>query len=253
MNSSNKVACCISVCMATFNGEPFIEQQLQSILCQLEDNDEVIISDDSSTDKTIEIIKQFDDSRIRLLENQRFKSPTFNFQNALIHASGDCIFLSDQDDVWLSGKVLKVIEALQEADLVINNCNFIDEHNNIIGESYFKVYNSGPGVLKNFTKSTYLGNCMAFNRKVLDTVLPFPEELKKLSKFSMFHDGWIGLIADLQFKVVFLPEILSSFRRHSNNVSPTDVNAKSPNSLYIKIWGRCLLLFALINRVIVKA
>lgn len=238
----------ISVCIASYNGERFIEEQLQSILSQLGDNDEVIISDDSSTDGTIDIIKQLNNPKIRLLENQTFRSPTLNFENALQYAKGEYIFLSDQDDIWGTGKVQKVLDALQNADLVINNCNFINENGTILNNSYFHIYHSGPGVLKNFIKSTYLGNCMAFNRRILRKVLPFPKQVIAISKYSMFHDGWIGLMADIHYRVKFIPDVLSSFRRHGNNISPTEVSAKSPNSLSIKIWGRCLLLLAVINR-----
>ena len=71
----------ISVCMATYNGEKYIKEQLDSILSQIGKNDEVIVSDDSSTDNTIEIVKSFNDSRIKIFENQTFKSPVYNFEN----------------------------------------------------------------------------------------------------------------------------------------------------------------------------
>ncbi|GAB4036931.1 glycosyltransferase family 2 protein [Spirosoma jeollabukense] len=242
----------ISVCMATYNGERFIEQQLHSILIQLGVDDEVIISDDSSTDRTVDIIRQFKDPRIHIYENQSFRSPTLNFANALQYALGEYIFLSDQDDVWKADKVQVMLETLREVDLVINNCDFIDENGSVIYSSYFDVYHSGPGVLKNFIKSTYLGNCMAFDRRILKIVLPFPEQLNKLSKFSMFHDGWIGLVADLKFRIKFVPQVLSSFRRHGDNASPTGISAKSPNSLRTKLLGRWLLLIAVINRIIFR-
>lgn len=95
----------ISVCVATYNGEMYIRQQLQSILCQLADSDEVIISDDGSTDGTLTVIREINDKRIRLIDGPRRQSPTLNFENALRQAKGDHIFLSDQDDVWKPEKV----------------------------------------------------------------------------------------------------------------------------------------------------
>ena len=89
----------ISVCMATYNGEKYIEEQLKSILSQLGENDEVIVSDDSSTDNTLAIVESFNDVRIKIFPNNKFHSPIFNFENALKQATGDYIFLSDQDDV----------------------------------------------------------------------------------------------------------------------------------------------------------
>src|SRR5579871_1607034 len=109
----------ISVCMATYNGERYILKQLQSIISQLSENDEIVISDDSSTDNTINIIKSFNDSRIRLYENNKFGSPIFNLENALKHAKNDFIFLSDQDDLWESNKVKTLVEKLNQYDLVL--------------------------------------------------------------------------------------------------------------------------------------
>jgi glycosyltransferase involved in cell wall biosynthesis len=66
--------------MATYNGEKYIKEQLDSILSHLKENDEVIVSDDSSSDKTVEIIKAYNDSRIKIIENQKFQSPISNFE-----------------------------------------------------------------------------------------------------------------------------------------------------------------------------
>ena len=95
----------ISVCMATHNGARYLQAQLESILSQLGSGDELIISDDSSTDATLEIIRSFDDTRIRLLTGNRFFSPIYNFENALNWVRGHIIVLSDQDDVWLDNKL----------------------------------------------------------------------------------------------------------------------------------------------------
>ena len=73
----------ISVCMATYNGEKYIKEQLSSILSQLSEKDEIIVSDDSSTDKTVEIIESFQDKRIKILKNNKFRQPNLNFENAL--------------------------------------------------------------------------------------------------------------------------------------------------------------------------
>ena len=88
----------ISVCIATYNGEKFIKQQIDSILVQLFDGDELLISDDNSTDRTVEIIKQIADSRIKLFFNKE-KGYTSNFENVLKQVSGDIVFLSDQDEI----------------------------------------------------------------------------------------------------------------------------------------------------------
>jgi glycosyltransferase involved in cell wall biosynthesis len=88
-----------SVCLATHNGAKYIAVQLESILKQLSENDEVIISDESSTDRTLDIIKNFKDKRIKVYEHNGLYSPILNFENALKKASGDIIFLSDQGGI----------------------------------------------------------------------------------------------------------------------------------------------------------
>ncbi|MHB9097317.1 MAG: glycosyltransferase, partial [Syntrophales bacterium] len=105
----------ISVCMATHNGERFIRRQMETILTQLAPDDEVVISDDSSTDGTLEIVRSFADSRIRLFVGNTFFSPTFNFESALRQARGDIIVLADQDDIWLDNKVMVVREKFARA------------------------------------------------------------------------------------------------------------------------------------------
>lgn len=204
----------ISVCIATYNGEKYIYAQLCSILKQLNSDDEIIISDDSSTDKTIEIIKSFNDNRIKIFSGQNFASPIYNFENALNQAKGDIIFLSDQDDIWDDKKVVKVLEALKHADVVVSDCQIINDHEDTIVASYFAVRGSGPGMLRNLMKNSYLGCCMAFKRTILTKALPFPKSIP-------MHDIWLGFVSELFFKPVFLNESLTYYRKHDNNVSNT--------------------------------
>jgi len=110
----------ISVCMATYNGERYLKEQLDSILKQLSFTDEIIISDDGSQDRTIEIIESFGDSRIKLFHSTQ-QNLIYNFENALSKASGDIIFLSDQDDIWYENKVEKSMYHLQKYGLVFSN------------------------------------------------------------------------------------------------------------------------------------
>ena len=102
----------ISVCIATYNGAPYITEQLASICAQLSDNDEIIISDDGSTDSTLDVVRAFGDPRIRIVRNQSQRCYTANFENALRHAQGDYIFICDQDDVWLPNKVETIVHYL---------------------------------------------------------------------------------------------------------------------------------------------
>ena len=120
----------ISVCLATYNGEKYIKEQLDSILPQLSANDEIIISDDNSTDDTINIIRSLNDERIKIYVNKT-KGIVKNFENALNNASGDIIFLSDQDDVWKNDKVKKILSAFSSDNsltFVFSNAEIIDEN-----------------------------------------------------------------------------------------------------------------------------
>lgn len=222
----------ISVCMATYNGERYVAVQLTSILNQLSDGDELIISDDSSIDNTTTIIKSFNDNRIKLYENQQFKSPIFNFENALKHANGEYIFLADQDDIWIPRKVEIFKKYLNDYDLVLSDANIIDDSGKEIYESFYRVNASNGGLLKNMVKNSYLGCTMAFNRKILEKSLPFPKDLP-------MHDWWMGLIAEVYGKTCFVDDKLISYRRHGNNASPT--GEKSKYSIIKKIQFRLIM------------
>lgn len=219
--------------MATYNGEKYIEEQLETILYQLSDDDELIISDDSSTDATIKIIKAFNDKRIQLIENQKFQSPIFNFENALKHACGEYIFLADQDDIWMPQKVNILKKYLNDYDLVLSDANIIDINGGVINQSFYKLNSSRSGFMKNIIKNSYLGCTMAFNRKILEKSLPFPKDLP-------MHDWWLGLIAEIYGKTYFIEDKLISYRRHGNNASHT--GQKSNYSFLKKIFFRSILI-----------
>jgi glycosyltransferase involved in cell wall biosynthesis len=205
--------------MATYNGEKYIKEQLESILSQIGEHDEVIISDDSSSDKTVDIIKSFSDSRIKIFENQKFKSPIFNFENALIQANGEIIVLSDQDDIWKANKIETIKKYMQKYDLVLSDATIIDEYGNLIQESFYKLNNSRMGFIQNIIKNSYLGCAMGFNRKILEKALPFPKDIP-------LHDWWIGLVGEMYGKTYFIEDKLISYRRHGNNASPTGEKSK---------------------------
>ena len=127
----------ISVCIATYNGEKYIKEQLDSILVQLGEDDEVIIGDDGSTDLTLDIIKSYNDPRIKIYKNS-FKNLILNFESTLEKAKGDYIFLSDQDDVWLPNKVKDSLKDLFKYDVVISNCKVVNKNLDVIHESFLR-------------------------------------------------------------------------------------------------------------------
>ena len=229
----------ISVCIATYNGEKYIEEQLLSILNQISEADEIIISDDSSNDLTLEKIRGINDKRIKIYENNKFRSPIFNFENALMKAKNDLIFLSDQDDIWEENKIKIMKKELQNYDLVVSDCIVVDENLKILENSFFYLRNSGRGIIKNLYKNTYLGCCMAFNRKILEKALPFPKNIP-------MHDIWLGIIGESFGKTIFINDKLMRYRRHNNNASPTA--EKSNYSIKKKIGFRLNVIKSLILR-----
>lgn len=221
--------------MATYNGEKYIKEQLVSILSQLEENDEVIVSDDHSTDKTLDIVKELNDSRVKVFLNENKNGLIYNFENAIKQAKGSYIFLSDQDDVWLPNKIALSLKGLEDNDVVVTNCMITNNNLNIINDSYFKFNNSRKGFLKNFYKTSYLGCCTAFRKELLSDILPFPANL------YVYHDFWIGYIAEIKYKVQFIETPCLLYRRHNDNASPT--GSKSQQSLYKKLRSRFQLFY----------
>lgn len=232
----------ISVCMATFNGAAFVVPQLQSILSQLGDGDEVIISDDGSVDGTLERVAALADPRVRVISGHASLGVVGNFDRALGQARGDYIFLSDQDDVWLPGKVNRCVEMLQTQLMVVTDCAVVDEYLVTIMPSFFRYRRSGSGFWKNLWKNSYLGCCMAFRREVLLDAIPIPRNVA-------MHDIWLGMIAELKGEVVFLPESLSLYRRHSGNASFT--SEKSRYSWLQRLKFRSVLLWLLMQRFLI--
>lgn len=224
----------VSVCIASYNGEKFIEEQIKSILIQLKEEDELVISDDGSSDNTILLLKSFNDKRIKIYINEAPHGVNSNFENALRHTQGDYIFLADQDDIWIKGKVEACLEALKEVDCVTHDAIVVDEYMQTIAESFFKIRNSGHGFWKNIYKNTYVGCCMAFKRDMMDVILPIP----KTSAY--YHDNWIGLLSDLKFKSCFITFKGVLFRRHVNNASPTGEN--SNKSRFNQLKNRLILI-----------
>ena len=227
----------ISVCMATYNGEKYIRQQLDSILSQLAPNDELIISDDGSADRTLEIIASYDDNRIRKFDSS-FKNVKLNFANALAQVKGDVVFLSDQDDIWRSDKVEKSIKSLQNNLLVFSNAQVFEEGNL---ESEKLLYNciKPTGFFKNFIKNNFIGATMAFKADLLKVALPFPKNIP-------MHDVWLGLLAEANGDTAYIDQPLIYYRRHDENTSTT--GGKSGNSLLKKLKFRYYLLTSLIIR-----
>jgi len=224
-----------SVCVATYNGERYISQQLESILCQLGDDDEVIVSDDGSSDGTADVVEAIGDSRIRLLHHPAPHGVNANFGYALSHARGEYIFLADQDDVWLPGKVDKCIATLADHVCVMHDCRITDSSLNPTGETLLRQLGAKTGFWANLMRNRYTGCCMAFRSSLMRRILPIPQSR------LFYHDNWIGLNAALCGSVAFLPFEGLLFRRHE--AAGSSAAGKSRLSLTQKIMSRAALLW----------
>ena len=163
-----------------------------------------------------------------------------NAENALNKALGDYIFLADQDDIWLPGKVETCLKELQFKDLVITNHIPVDSQliplNNIYKPSRFTT----PSLLNTLTHTQFLGCCMAFKKKLLPYILPFPSE-------PVMHDIWIGLMAIKYGKISLIQEPYLLYRRHGNNAS-VNIEKHSINPISFKLMYRFYLLRAYLKR-----
>ena len=205
----------LSVCMAAHNGSHYIHEQITSILPQLGKADEVIVVDDGSEDDTAALIESFGDSRVRVVRNVHNVGVVRSYERALQLASGNIIFLSDQDDLWHSDKVRAFITrfaADPSVSLVISNGELIDAAGRSLGERLYSNGSVATGVLANLIKNRYQGSTMAFRREVAEVALPFPEGLP-------MHDSWIGLVNAIVGKAAYLDEPLLFYRRHGSNVT----------------------------------
>ena len=212
----------VDILLATYNGEKYLEAQLDSILTQTYSNFRLLISDDYSTDATREILQRYKnkDDRIILYYQDKNLGVVKNFEFLLNKVDNNYYMLSDQDDIWKKDKIEKSLKKIEEtgAGLVYSDLEVVDENLNVIYESYWK--------LKGFTKrankyntfeSFYLNNyvtgCTIISRKeFIKDILPLPN----LSKYVL-HDYWITLMVSQKSKVVSISEPLIKYRQHKNN------------------------------------
>ena len=242
----------VSVCMATYNGEKHIKEQVVSILDQRFNNFpgttlELIISDDNSTDRTIEEVNALNDRRIKIIIHKKktYKyynaliSASKNFENSIKHSTGDYIFLSDQDDIWYPDKLDKMLKILQKKTCCVHSFDWIDQHKKHLGKEVFSEKPQKPlSLMKRFP---YYGFCLGFDQNFKNKILPFPSIPQ--------HDIYIGLVASLKGELAICTDILCAHRKYTHDASIVNVSTsgfKVP--IMVKIFYRFkLIFFALIR------
>ena len=230
----------ISVCMATYNGEKYIKEQVDSILKQLGPEDEIIVSDDGSKDATIETLRSYCDVRIKIYHHtscgaNSFEKASSNFENALTKATGDIIFLSDQDDIWTDDKVKVMVDGLKNNLMV--QCQLAPFSADSETDTKLIIQNQ-KGFLANLCVLPFVGCCMAFRKSLLESILPFPKGI-------IAHDAWIGMVGFVSGRYMFINDKCQLYRLHGANVSGV---SSSTNSLWCKLCYRFRIAWAILRR-----
>lgn len=213
-----------SVAMCTYNGEKYISKQLKSILNQTLQPDEVIICDDCSTDTTEKIIKNIISETsliVKFIKNKKNLGSSKNFEKAISLCTGDIIFLSDQDDVWLPNKIKTITETFnknKDVDFVFSNAYLTDENLNILKDDLFKSLNFNQkkiNIIKSkkafnlLLKTNYAtGATIAFKKSLLDVFLPLPD--------IWVHDHYLAFVCSISKKIYPLKSKLIYYRQHNN-------------------------------------
>lgn len=231
-----------SVAMAVYNAEKYIDEQIQSILPMLGENDEIIISYDDSTDSTWKIIKKYEknSSQIHCYKNEEKHGVSGNFTNAARHCNGKYILFSDQDDVWLGDKINIMVKTLEKsnADLAIHDGYLVDASLNKNVKTLFQISKATLNPVLNFYKGRFLGCCMAFRRETMEYVLPFPDITNDFP-----HDIFAAILVEKLGKAVMISDCLIMHRLHENNETP-----KTRNPWYKIIRNRVILFTQLYKR-----
>lgn len=221
----------ISVCIATYNGEKYLWEQLVTLCEDLREYDEIVVSDNCSTDKTLEIVSRLQDGRIKVFTFEA-QGVNFNFENAIRHASNEYIFFCDQDDIWHPGKRDRCMEVLGGCDLLMHNA-FVRgsaSRRSQLFESSVKLDIKSTIVVNKFT-----GCCMVGRRSFLLQCLPLPNKVP-------YFDQWIAVNAIARrVSYTFVNEALITHRRHDRNTS--SLLKKSSQRVRHIILQRLYLLF----------
>ena len=215
----------ISIALCTYNGEKYLTEQLQSLFDQTLKPNEIVISDDGSKDRTLEIVAQFQNKNlipIRLLTHKQNHGVYKNFIYCIDQCKGEIVFTCDQDDYWMPNKLEKHmrIHENEAIDLVYSNAEVVlNTLDNILyplweKESVLDVQKGKSSFSSLVVKGQSIaGCCMSFKKSFFDKILPVPDQV--------YHDDWIATSACLSGKIIGIPEPLIKYRQHGGNVVGT--------------------------------
>lgn len=237
----------VDILLATYNGEKYLQAQLDSILKQTYTAWKLIIHDDGSTDNTVSIIEQYrrlyPDKIIVIEDTLKTGSAKNNFSYLMSYVSSSFIALCDQDDIWFPQKLSTIMMLLQTCDLVVHDLCVIDEDGKIMYDSFFVKNHSKQGFYNNLVHNAFIGCAMAFNRKIYHQIVPIPHNV-------VMHDWWIGLMAKVHGNVIFCEEKLMYYRRHDSNISTS--SQMSSYTFWRKIYFRIIMVYWVLFRSLLR-
>lgn len=212
----------ISIALATYNGEEFLREQLDSVLNQTFQDFEIIVCDDCSTDHTLAILEEYKkrDARITVYQNDYNLGYIKNFEKAIRYCNGEYIALCDQDDRWVPEHLSILLNIIGDKPIACGNARFINKYGNSLHSTLIDRDNlviplkSGIDLLYRlfFYRNTFQGASMLINRKFLEVALPIPEVAK-------YHDLWFSILSCMYGGIAFTSEIVNEYRQHGNNYS----------------------------------
>ena len=213
----------VDILLATYNGEKYLKELIDSILNQTYKNIKLIISDDCSKDSTRKILEEYEkqDERVEVYYQPQNLGYVKNFEFLLKQVKSNLYMLADQDDVWLPEKIEKSVETLkrENADLVFGDLEVVDKDLKTIYPS-FNDFMLLSRKIKKYIKSyklNYLYNCVTgctviAKSKFISKLLPIPANSK-----YFIHDHWLGIMMSIYGKVAYMPEKYIKYRQHGNN------------------------------------
>lgn len=217
----------VDILLATFNGEAFLAEQIESVLAQSFADWRLLVRDDGSTDDSTAIVgryvSQYPD-RILLIEDQDTGlGPAGNFARLMEHSRAPYVMLCDQDDVWLPGKIERMLVAIRELEaesaaelplLVYSDLTVVDSDLKMIQPSFWRYMLidpvSGGSVNRLMGQNVVTGCASICNRRLIELTLPIPAE-------ALMHDWWMALVAASMGKLRCLPEATVIYRQHGTN------------------------------------
>lgn len=213
----------ISVALCTYNGAPYIREQMNSILDQTRTPDEIIVCDDKSTDETIEILNDYHEDNkdvIEIYPNEQNLGVTKNFEKCIRLCSGDVITLSDQDDIWEKTKIQRQSNAMQETDasLAFHNTTVTNEKLNKVAD-YWSSISYAPGLVEDvelsirdlLRRNFMSGHTIMFRSQLKDALLPIPE--------TWVYDYYIAILSVVTGKVIDIDDCLAKHRYHERQTT----------------------------------